>query len=104
MIEREGGGEPGGRSPLAASISLVAVRRGRFPPARRRPTLVPEKSVQYGRPRHIAGSVWWPAPSPALDHQGSRIQPGTAPAGEGAGHHTEPAMSTLISRELYLAL
>ncbi len=34
--------------------------------------------------------MWWPAPSPALDHGGFRIQPNTARAGEGAGPHTEP--------------
>ncbi len=39
----------------------------------------------------MADSVWWPAHSPALDHEDFRIQPGTARAGEGAGHHTEPA-------------
>src|SRR5712671_2345378 len=41
-------------------------------------------------PARHQGSVWWPAPSPALDHGGFRIQPGTARAGGGAGHHTEP--------------
>src|SRR5260221_9867279 len=62
---------------------------------------VPGKSVQCRRPRHFGGSVWRPAPSPALDHGGFRSQPGTARAGEGAGLHTEPAIWTLISGKLY---
>src|SRR5439155_18666239 len=38
---------------------------------------------------HVAGSVWWPAPSPALDHVGSRILPGTARDRRGAPATTQ---------------
>src|SRR5258708_175087 len=64
-----------------------------FPIAYAVGTACREKRVETGQPRHIEGSGG-PAPSPALDHHGHRIQPGTARAGDGAGQPTEPSMVT----------